>query len=258
MPRLAFIFLGAALAVGASAKIVTKTVDYTEGGTALEGFLAYDDSIQGKRPVVIVVHDWNSIDDYERSRCEMLAKLGYVAFAADIYGKAVRPKNAAESSQAAGKLYADNALLRSRLQAAIKQAANLPHADSTKMAMIGYCFGGACSLEAARMGAPLRGAVSFHGSLRTSNPAKAGVVKAKVLVLHGDADPLVPKEQVEAFKKEMSDAKVDLEFIGYPGAVHSFTIKGSEAAGNPAVAYNAEADTKSWEAMKRFFDAIFK
>ena len=108
------------------------------------------------------------------------------------------------------------------------------------------------------MGAALLGAVSFHGSLRTTNPAKPGTVKAKVLVLHGDADPLVPKEQVEAFKKEMADAKVDLTFIGYPGAVHSFTIKGSEAAGNPAVAYNAEADTQSWEAMKRFFDAIFK
>ncbi|HRF60331.1 MAG TPA: dienelactone hydrolase family protein [Fimbriimonadaceae bacterium] len=258
MPRLAFILVGAALAVGASAKIVTKNVEYSEGGTSLEGFLAYDDSAQGKRPVVIVVHDWNSIDDYERSRCEMLAKLGYVAFAADIYGKSVRPKNASESAQAAGKFYGDNALLRSRLDAAIAQAKKLPHADSAKMAMIGYCFGGACALEAARMGAALLGAVSFHGSLRTTNPAKPGTVKAKVLVLHGDADPLVPKEQVEAFKKEMADAKVDLTFIGYPGAVHSFTIKGSEAAGNPAVAYNAEADTQSWEAMKRFFDAIFK
>lgn len=258
MLRIALFGIGFALAVGASAKIVTKNVEYSEGGVALEGFVAYDDAAKGKRPVVIVIHDWNSIDDYERMRCEMLAKLGYVAFAADIYGKSVRPKNAGESGQASGKFYGNNPLLRARLSAAIKEAGRQPYADSSKMAMIGYCFGGMCALEAARMGAPLKGVVSFHGSLRTPNPAKAGAVKAKVLVLHGDADPLVPKDQVDAFRKEMGDAKADMRFIGYPGAVHAFTVKGSEAGGNPAVAYNAEADAKSWEEMKRFFAAIFK
>lgn len=241
---------------GAKADIVTKTVDYKDGDVVLEGFLAYDSAGAEKRPVVLVIQDWNGIDDYERMRCRMIASLGYVAFAPDIYGKGVRPKNPQESAAEAGKYYGDNALLRSRLHAALDQARKLPHADPAKIGVIGYCFGGMCALEIARMGADVAGVVSFHGSLTTSAPAKAGAVKAEVLVLHGAADPFVPPADVEAFEKEMKAAGAKFKLVAYPGAVHSFTVKGSESYGMPGVAYDEKADTQSWEEMKTFFARV--
>lgn len=245
-------------AVAANAEIVTRDVDYKEGSTVCQGYLAYDSKLVGKAPVVMVVHDWNGIDDYEKMRCRMLAELGYVAFAVDIYGKGVRPANPAESGAEAGKYYNDNALLRKRLQAGLTYAGSVAHADKSRMAVMGYCFGGMAALEVARMGAPVKGAVSFHGSLGTSNPARSGAVKAEVLVLHGAADPMVPADQVAKFKKEMADAGVKLKFVGYPGAVHAFTVKDSERAGINGVAYDKSADERSWDEMKAFFARIFK
>ena len=242
----------------AQADIVARDVEYKEGSTTCQGYVAFDAKLSGKAPVVMVVHDWNGIDDYEKMRCRMLAELGYVAVAVDIYGKGVRPANPTESGAEAGKYYSDNALLRKRLQAGLTFAGGLVHADKSRMAVIGYCFGGMAALEVARMGAPVKGVASFHGSLGTAHPAKAGAIKAEVLVLHGDADPMVPIDQVNGFKREMKDAGAKLKFVAYPGAVHAFTVKGSERAGMNGVGYQKDADERSWDEMKAFFARIFK
>lgn len=228
--------------------IKTETVFYNEGETQCEGFVAHKAGIK-KAPVVLIVHDWNGQDDYERGRAKQIAELGYIGFAIDVYGRGVRPTNAQESGKQAMTYYADNALFRRRLTAAYEQAKKLPGADPNRIAVMGYCFGGSGSLELARSGANLVGAVSFHGGLSTSNPAKPGVVKCPILVLHGAADPVVPKAQVDAFAKEMNDAKVKWSMVSYPGAVHAFTVPGPN--------YQEEADKKSWEEMRKFFLKVF-
>jgi dienelactone hydrolase len=250
--------LAVAVASGAvQAKVQTSYVEYKEGDTLLQGFLAYDDAQAGKRPGVLVIHEWNGLNPQVEKRAEMLAGLGCVAFAPDIYGKDVRPKNPAESGAEARKYRADRALLRRRANAGLQVLAQNPNVDASKLAAMGYCFGGGAALELARSGAPIVGAVSFHGNLDTPHPDDARNIKGKVLVLHGDDDPAVPREQVEAFRKEMSAAKVDYQFVGYGGAVHSFTNPNAGNDPSKGSAYNERADKRSWEAMKQFFAEIF-
>ena len=246
-----------AMASAAQAKVQSTYVEYKEGDTLLQGFLAYDDALAGKRPGVLVIHEWNGLNPQVEKRAEMLAGLGYVAFAADIYGKGVRPKNPAESGAEARKYRADRPLLRRRAAAGLQVLAQNPRVDAGKLAAMGYCFGGGAALELARSGAPIRGAVSFHGNLDTPNPQDAQNIKGKVLVLHGDADPAVPREQVEAFRAEMGAAKVDYQFVAYGGAVHSFTNPNAGNDPSKGSAYDERADRRSWEAMKQFFAEIF-
>ncbi|ALJ01445.1 dienelactone hydrolase [Rufibacter tibetensis] len=247
------------MAVSAQAQqIKTQVVEYKEGTTTLEGYLAYDASKKGKLPAVLVVHEWNGISDYTRKRCEQLAKMGYVAFAADIYGKGVRPKTPQESAAEAGKYKNNVPLLRQRVNAALAQVKKQPNVDASRVAAIGYCFGGTTVLELARSGADVAGVVSFHGGLATPSPADAKNIKAKVLVAHGAIDPFVPKAEVDAFFKEMNDANVDYQFIAYSNAVHSFTNPEAGSDIKKGAAYNAAADRRSWEAMKQFFGEIFK
>ncbi|WP_066424869.1 dienelactone hydrolase family protein [Anabaena sp. 4-3] len=241
----------------ALAALQTRTVEYKQGNTVLEGYLAYDDAIKGKRPGVLVVHEWNGLQSYAKQRAEQLAKLGYVAFAADIYGKGIRPKNAEESAAQAKIYRQDRQLLRARANAGLQVLQKNPLTDVKRIAAIGYCFGGGTVLELARSGANIAGVVSFHGNLDTPNPADANNIKAKVLVLHGADDPFVPEEQITAFENEMRQANVDWQFISYGRTVHSFTnpeakgeIKGAE--------YNPIADQRSWQAMRQFFAEIFK
>lgn len=240
----------------AEAKVVTKTVEYKDGDTLLEGYLAYDDAAADRKPGVLVVHEWKGLDDYAKKRAEQLAGMGYVAFAADIYGKGVRPKDHQEAGATAGKFKGDRALLRRRARAGLDALRAQPGVDPARLAAIGYCFGGTTVLELARSGAEIAGVVSFHGGLDTPVPAKA--LKAKVLVLHGADDPHVPDKDVLAFAKEMRDAKADWQLVSYGNAVHGFTNPNNGGDPSKGAAYDAAADRRSWAAMRAFFDEVLK
>jgi dienelactone hydrolase len=240
------------------AKIQTEDVEYKAGDVVLEGFLAYDDANPKPRPGVLLIHDWMGVGDYAKSRARQLAELGYVAFAADIYGKGVRPSNPTEASALAAKYKKDRALYRERLKAALDQLTNNKLTASGEVAVIGYCFGGTGALELARSGAALKGVVTFHGGLSNPTPDDAKHIRCPVLVLHGADDPMVKPDEVAAFKSEMEKAGAKYEFIAYPGAVHSFTRPDAGNDNSKGVAYNAEADRKSWAEMRKFFGEIFK
>jgi dienelactone hydrolase len=243
----------------AQAGLITKTIEYKQGDTVLEGYLAYDDSVKGKRPGVLVIHEWTGVNDYVKKRAEQLARLGYVAFAADIYGKGVRPSTPDAASKEAAKYRGkDRSLIRARAAAGLATLAATPQADPNRLAVMGYCFGGTAALELARNGANLKGTVSFHGGLDTPDTSDARHIHGKVLALHGADDPYVPPTQVAAFQQEMRQAKVDWQMNIYGGAVHSFSNPDSGSDPSKGVAYNAAADRRSWEAMKLFFNEIFK
>jgi dienelactone hydrolase len=240
------------------AAIQTKTVEYQDGDTVLEGFVAYDDAIQGPRPGVLVVHQWMGLTDYEKKRCEMLAQLGYVAFACDIYGKGVRPKNTQEAGAEAGKYKGNRALLRERVNAGLNELRKQSNVDLNKIAAIGYCFGGTTVIELARSGADVEGVVSFHGGLDSPTPADGKNIKCKVLACHGADDPFESPQDLAAFEDEMRTSGVDWELIKYGGAVHSFTQPMAGNDNSKGAAYNEKADKRSWEDMKQFFAEIFK
>lgn len=238
------------------AATVGKAIEYPVGSVLCEGWHAYDDALPGKRPGILVVHQWTGLSDYEKMRAEMLAGLGYNVFALDIYGKGVRPQPPA-SGKEAGKYKDDRALFRKRLEAGLQVLRGLPQTDPDKIAAIGYCFGGTGALELARSGAKIDGVVSFHGGLGTPSPDDARKVACGVLVLHGADDPFVPPAEVAAFHREMKNAGVSYEFVAYPGAVHAFTQKMAGDDPSKGAAYQAEADAKSWEAMKAAFAKWF-
>jgi dienelactone hydrolase len=241
----------------ASAEVKTQTIEYRQGDAVLEGFLAYDDAVQGKRPAVLVVHAWTGIDDFVRGRTTHLAKMGYVAFAPDIYGKGVHPNPPVESGREMKKYTNNRPLLRARVLAGLDVLRANPLTDTGKMLAIGFCFGGSSVLELARSGADVLGIVSFHGGPLTSpTPEDDRNIKGRVLALHGADDPNVPPPEVAAFEKEMRDAKVDWQLVSYGNTVHAFT---NPAAGNDnskGAAYNEKADKRSWIAMQDFFREI--
>ena len=239
------------------AAIQTETIEYKHGDTELEGFLAYDDSIKGPRPGVLIVHQWKGLTDYEEKRADMLAQLGYTAFALDIYGKGVRPKENQDAAAEAGKYKRDRALLRARAQAGLDVLRKQPQTDPKRTAAIGYCFGGTTVIELARSGADIAGVVSFHGALDSPKPEDGKNIKCKVLACHGADDPFVPAKDVEAFENEMRAAGVDWRLIKYGGAVHSFTDWNADGSMKGAQ-YNERADKRSWEDMKAFFAEILR
>ncbi|GMR20792.1 MAG: dienelactone hydrolase family protein [Gammaproteobacteria bacterium] len=248
------------ICIPAQAAIQGEAVFYKYGDTEMKGYLAYDDTIKGKRPGVLVVHEWWGHNEYARMRARMLAELGYIALAIDMYGngrQADHPKDAARFS---GEVKKNMPVAEARFRAAMKVLNNHPLTDNSKLAAIGYCFGGGIVLEMARRGVDLKGVASFHGSLGTRSPARRGRVKAQVLVLHGAADPFTRPEQITAFKKEMSEAGVKYKFVSYPGARHAFTNPAADGYGkkfNLPLAYHAEADKASWQEMKRFLKKVF-
>ena len=252
--------LFAAILIGAStaqAAVHTETVEYRDGDIILEGYVAYDDASQEQRPGVLIVHEWKGLGPYVQHRAEMLARLGYVAFAADMYGKGVRAKDHEEAAKLSGVYRADRQLMRRRVSAGLEVLRHHALTDPQRLAAIGYCFGGTSVLELARSGAAILGVVSFHGGLDTPHPEEARHIKAKVLVFQGGDDAFT-KDHVPAFEQEMRNAGVDYRLIVYPGAVHSFTVP--EAGNEPSqgMAYNAKADHESWEKMKAFFDQLFQ
>jgi dienelactone hydrolase len=242
----------------ARAALRTQVIEYHHGDTLLEGYLAYDDAIEGKRPGVLVVHEWTGHNAFARQRADQLARLGYVAFALDMYGKGVRARDPQEAARMSGVYKNDRKLMRARAEAGLDVLRKQPQADTRRLAAIGYCFGGTTVLELARGGADLAGVVSFHGGLSTPSPADARHIRAKVLVLHGADDPVVRPEEVAAFIEEMRQAGVDWQLNIYGGAVHSFTNPGAGNDSSKGTAYNAKADRRSWEAMELFFREIFQ
>ncbi len=245
------------LGTTAGADVKSKVVDYKQGSTPLQGFLAWDDAAKGKRPGIIVVHEWWGQNQHARDSALRLAKQGYVAFALDMYGKGkvtTHPKDAQAFMAEATK---DPKAMDARFKAALDILEKDPHVDPNKIGAIGYCFGGGVVLNEARQGADLKAVATFHGALRTDNPAKPGAVKPRLLVMTGAADPMVTPEQVEAFKKEMTEAGAKFEVIIYPGAKHAFTNRDAAKAGMDALVYNADADKKSWAEMLRLFKQVF-
>ncbi|SDB46630.1 Dienelactone hydrolase [Pseudomonas sp. NFACC23-1] len=249
---------------GAShAAIQTQELPYTSAdGTKLIGYYAYDDTVKGPRPGVVVVHEWWGLNDYAKRRARDLAGLGYSALAIDMYGdgkNTEHPNDAMAFMQAALK---DGAAASARFQAGLDLLKKQPQTDPDKLAAIGYCFGGKVVLDAARQGVPLAGVVSFHGALVTNTPATPGSVKAKVLVEHGALDSMVTQDNVTAFKSEMDKAGADYKFVSLEGAKHGFSNPDADRLshgehGGPDIGYNKEADEKSWADMQKFFKKVF-
>jgi len=235
----------------------TETCTYTDAGTNLKGFLAYDEKVSGKRPGILVMPEAFGLGKNAKNRAQRLAELGYVALGGDPFGDGKEFSDLQDAIKVAGALMADPAKFRARARAGIDKLASLPQVDATRLAAIGYCMGGTFALELARDGAPLRGVVSFHGGLQTQRPAQAGQVKAKVLVCHGSDDPMIPTPQVNAFVDEMTKAKADWQVIAYGNTVHSFTNPDADGSMMPGIKFNAQSDARSWLAMKNFFEEIF-
>ncbi len=254
-----FLFLfSAVFGLMGQGSVRTEEIEYNDGAAILKGYLAYNPNQQGKRPGVLVVHEWWGLNDYARLRAKQLAEMGYVAFALDMYGKGAVAKDAQEAAKLAGQFYQDGALMRERAAAGLAVLKSQAAVNPEKLAAIGFCFGGTTVLELARSGADLKGFVSFHGGLNTPDPDDAKKIRGSVLVLHGADDPHVKTEDVLAFQDEMRNAGVDWQMNIYGNAVHSFT---NPAAGNDnsrGSAYNEKAAERSWKAMQLFFREIFK
>jgi dienelactone hydrolase len=261
MKRFAILLFGLMCAAPVAAEVTGTEVTYHAGDTTLKGYLATDPAQKGPRPGILVVHEWWGQNGYARKRARMLAELGYTALALDMYGNGKTADHPDDAGKFSGELRKNMPVAKARFLAALKLLQSQPNVEADKIAAIGYCFGGGVVLEMARRGVDLKGVVSFHGSLGTAQPAQAGEVKAKVLVLNGADDPFTKPEQITAFKQEMHDAGADLRFINYPGAKHSFTNPQADIFGQRfklPLQYNEQADRQSWAEMQRFFKRIFQ
>ena len=258
MKELALGLLGAFLLSTASyADIVGREVDYQADGVQLKGYIAYDNNIRGKRPGIVVVHEWWGHNEYVRHRARMLAKLGYTALAVDMYGAGKHTRHPADAQKFVQEAMANMPEFEDRFRAGLKILRNEPTVDPERIAAIGYCFGGATVMQLAYAGADLKGVVSFHGSLPPPNGDEAKNVKGRVLIEHGNDDAFVPPERVNAFKAAMASAGVDLTFHGHDGARHAFTSPDADSFGIDNLKYNAAADESSWQSMQQFFREIF-
>lgn len=245
---------------GASPAIVGEEIAYEVDGISMNGYLAYDRNQTDERPGVLIVHEWWGHNDYVRRRADMLAELGYTAFALDMYGDRKQANHPADAQMFMMEVLNNMSAGESRFRAARKLLEEHATTDVSKTAAVGYCFGGGIVLHMARLGADLKGVASFHGTLATATPAEAGSINAKLLVAHGADDPFVPAAELEAFKQEMADAGADMKFIAYPGAVHAFTNPAATAMGEKhslPLAYNETADTESWAELKSFLQDVF-
>ncbi len=240
--------------------IKTEQIDYEANGVKLKGYIAWDANQTGPRPGVLVVHEWWGQTDYIRSRARMLAELGYTGFAVDMYGDGKTASHPDDAGKFMTEVLNNMDEGVARFEAARKVLANHPGTDPSRIAAIGYCFGGAVILEMARRGMDLKGVASFHGNLSTQTRVDPGSIKAKILVLHGDDDVLVPQEQVDAFKTEMLNARAEMKFLGYPGALHGFTNPAATENGKKyglPLAYNKSVDQQSWNELRNFLAEIF-
>lgn len=236
--------------------IVSNTVGYLDGDVLLEAFFAFDDSFTGRRPAVLINHSWVGRDDFVAEKAKKLAVLGYVGFAVDMYGKGILGSDAEENAKLMQPFMDDRQMLAKRMHAALYAVKLMPWVDDSKIAAIGFCFGGLCSLDLARTGADLKGVVSFHGLLGAPGNTQGNVIKAKVLALHGHDDPMGPVEQVFAFEQEMTKAGADWQLHTFGNTMHAFT---NPVANNPdfGTVYQPDADRRSWVMMGNFLTEIF-
>jgi len=259
MVRLAWLILLAGV-VACGAAVVGEEVEYESDVATLHGYVAYDNSRAGRRPGILVVHEWWGQTEYVRHRARKLADLGYTALAVDMYGDGQVADHPQDAQTFSREIMSNIALAKGRFLAAWEVLKAHETVDPNNIAAIGYCFGGSVVLHMARMGVDINGVVSFHGALSTDTPAQPGEVKARILVCHGAADPFIPPEQVEAFKAEMERAGAKMKFISYEGASHSFTNPHADVMAEQfdmPIGYDAHADAKSWEDMQNFFKVIF-
>jgi dienelactone hydrolase len=259
MARIVFAALFA-LALPAYAAVKEEPVTYKAGDTVMKGFVVYDDAVKGKRPGIVLVHEWWGITDHIRNEARRLAAQGYTAFVADMYGDAKTADNPKDAGMLAGSVMKNPDAMRARFNAARAALARHASVDARRIGAAGYCFGGTVAHNMVRAGADLAGIVMFHAGLATNTPAPRSV-KAKVLVLNGADDPLVKPDQIEGFKKDMAAAKADYKFVNYPGAVHAYTNPAATETGkkfNMPVAYNAEVDKQAKAEADRFFAAVLK
>lgn len=233
------------LARVAQAGIVTESVVYTIEGQPYEGYFAMNQGFGDNQPLVLIVHDWNGLDEYEMRRAQMLAEQGYAAFAVDLYGQGVRPRNSQESQQQSGQLYADRPTMRARLAAGLAQAQQMAGVDSSRVVAMGYCFGGAAVLEMARAGMDADGFVSFHGSFETPEGQNYSATPGRILILHGSDDPVAPMADVAQLASELDEANVDFAMEIYGGVDHAFTVWGGDR-------YDGQADRQSWRSLLTF------
>jgi dienelactone hydrolase len=241
-------------------KIKEETVTYLGGDTTMNSFIAYNESSDKKRPAVLIIPEWWGLNDYVKGRARQLAALGYIAMAVDLYGYGKTADTPDSAMKLASPFYKDPHIAKTRFDAALEKIKTYPQTDLHNIAAIGYCFGGAQVLNLARQGEDLKGVVSFHGNL-VGVPADKSLLKAKILVCHGEADQFVKPAEVALFKKQMDSIGADYTLKTYPGATHAFTNPNATATGlkfKMPIAYNGAADTASWNEMKTFFDKIFK
>lgn len=236
--------------------ITESTVDYADGNTALQGFVARDEAFSSKKPVILICHAWGGRDNFVADKARKLAALGYAGFALDMYGKGITGGDREQNAKLMRPFMEDRALLQRRITAALDTVRRLPYADANKIAAMGFCFGGLCVLDLARTGADIKGVVSFHGLLGAPGNTARNIIKAKVLALHGRDDPMVPPEQVLAFQEEMTQAGADWQFVSYGHTMHAFTNPVANDPGFGTV-YQADADRRSWQAMQAFFSELF-
>jgi dienelactone hydrolase len=250
----------AATIFSASGAVKTEEVTYQGGGLSMKGLIAWDDAITGPRPGVLVVHEWWGNNDYARGRAKMLAELGYVGMAVDMFGDGKTADHPDKAGKFAGEALANLDKAVDRFQAALQVLHARPEVDPKRTAAIGYCFGGGVVLQMARLGLDLDAAASFHGSLGARIPAKPGAVKAKILVCHGGSDSFIPAEAIAAFKTEMDQAGADYQFISYEGALHGFSNPDATANGKKfdlPIAYQKEADEASWKELRALLEKVF-
>jgi len=241
----------------AQSKVITKAVTYKEAGEQYTSFISYDDSIKGKRPGILVVHEWWGLDDYPKKRAEMLAKLGYVAFAVDMYGTGKVTDKPDQAKAWMTEATTDVEWWRERAIAGITRLKKHELVDHKKIAAIGYCFGGGTVIQLAYGGLDINGIVSFHGSLPIAEPSSFGKIKAKMLIAHGNADPFIAREIVTKFQDTLDKAGAEWNMITYGNVKHSFTNPRSDTRGMDALKYDEQADKQSWKAMLAFFNEIF-
>jgi dienelactone hydrolase len=236
--------------------VISNTVAYLDGDVLLEAFFAFDDAFQGRRPTVLINHTWAGRDKFVAEKAKKLAALGYVGFAVDMYGKDIMGSSPEENEKLMRPFMNNRQMLQKRMQAALYAVKLMPWVDDSKIAAIGFCFGGLCALDLARTGVELKGVVSFHGLLSKPNNTQGNIIKAKILALHGHDDPLAPVDQVLAFEQEMTSAGADWQLHTFGNTLHAFT---NPQANSPdfGMAYQADADRRSWLAMENFLTEVF-